>query len=68
MDALRFLVVDHKFGSRVMNGISKDVAQRFIVVVLFMMVMMLLVAMVMLVMVCFSFVIVVVRHKAVDQR
>jgi hypothetical protein len=51
-----------------MNRISKHMAQGFILVMLFMMVMILVASMVMLIMVNCGFCMVMVRHKAVDQR
>ena len=68
MDVLRFGVVDYKFGSRLMIRISKRMVQGLILVILFMMVIILLGAVVMVMMVNLSFGMVMVRHKAVDQR
>ena len=68
LDVLRFRVVDDKFGSWVMNRISKDVAQGLVLVILFMMVMVLLATLVMVMMAIFSFLMVMVSHKDEDQR
>lgn len=68
MDVLIFGVVYYKFGSRMMNGISKQMAQGFILVMLFMMVMILVASLVMVMVVCFSLLVVMVRHKAVGER
>jgi hypothetical protein len=65
---LRFQVGGYNVGSRMMNGISKNMTQVFILIMLFMVVMIFLASMVMVMMVNLSLCMVMVRHKAVNQR